>query len=191
MRISAGGFGSDPTLGQSRSLEGGFGTLAEAVQNPLRYMAGVRCPSRSAIIDLMESSSIVSNLASYVPDLVLRRLQADPNAMAAPALESNLGAVMIADVSGFTLLTEKLAEQGAAGIEELTRVLNEYFGHVIDLIDVRGGDIVRFAGDAILAVWHARDQSGVGQATRDAASCALLLQSELLGYRTESGVPSG
>jgi class 3 adenylate cyclase len=57
-------------------------------------------------------------------------------------------AVLFADISGFTALTEHLAQQGPAGAEILTRELNTYFGRLIDLITIHGGDVIKFAGDA-------------------------------------------
>lgn len=65
--------------------------------------------------------------------------------------------------SGFTAWTEQLAEQGPEGAETLTAVLNDYFGRVIDSIEESGGDLVKFAGDALLALWPA--QTGRNYAT--------------------------
>lgn len=44
------------------------------------------------------------------------------------------GAVMVADISGFTALTEDLGRQGAAGVELLTRCMNNFFTLVIQLV---------------------------------------------------------
>ena len=40
------------------------------------------------------------------------------------------GAVLIADISGFTGLTEVLSSREAAGVEMLTKCLNNFFGQV-------------------------------------------------------------
>src|SRR5207248_7840823 len=83
-------------------------------------------------------------------------------------------AVMLADVSGFTALAERLAAGGAHGAEELTRRLNAYFGPLIDRIVASGGDVVKFAGDALLVLWPA---SGDPQAAVwRAAHCGQRLQ---------------
>ena len=39
-------------------------------------------------------------------------------------------AVLIADVSGFTALTEALGRQGSTGVELLTKCMNRYFTQV-------------------------------------------------------------
>src|SRR6185503_16198948 len=80
-----------------------------------------------------------------------------------------------------------LAARGAIGAEQLTELLNAYFSRVVNTIAAQGGDIVRFAGDAILAVWTADDCIDIDEATCRATGCGLALQEELRGYRTESG----
>lgn len=97
-----------------------------------------------------------------------------------PVAECFFAAVAIADVSGFTALTELLSKQGPDGVEILTRCMNSYFAQVIDLVLNHGGDISKFAGDAMLIVFKPTrkeiendDQSsgGLAPATRRAARC--------------------
>ena len=83
------------------------------------------------------------------------------------------GRGLVADVAGFTQLAEGLAASGPHGAEQLTAVLNEYFGHVIQIVCDQGGDVVRFAGDALLVVWEAETPEDVELAVRLAARCAL------------------
>lgn len=40
------------------------------------------------------------------------------------------GALMIADITGFTKLTEILSKRGASGVELLTNCINDYFTKV-------------------------------------------------------------
>ena len=49
-------------------------------------------------------------------------------------MQTHQGAVMIADITGFTTLTEELGRQGAAGVELLTACMNNFFTLVIDLV---------------------------------------------------------
>src|SRR5215211_6717367 len=98
-------------------------------------------------------SAFVKALASYVPGLIIDRLAANPTPITAPISEHCSAIVLFADISGFTALTEHLAQQGPAGAEVLTRELNTYFGRLIDLISLYGGDVIKFAGDALTAVW--------------------------------------
>ncbi len=61
------------------------------------------------------------------------------------------GAALFADISGFTPLTEKLTQElgQRRGIEELTRQINAVYDALIGAIEVRGGSVISFAGDAM------------------------------------------
>src|SRR5262249_20380773 len=63
--------------------------------------------------------------------------------------------------------------------------LNDYFGQLIALITEHGGDVVKFAGDALLAVWPSGD---LRDATLRAAQCALIAQKELHNYAASEDV---
>ena len=61
------------------------------------------------------------------------------------------GAAIFADISGFTGLTEALANEYGPqrGAEELTANLNRVFHAIIAELDRYGGDVIYFSGDAI------------------------------------------
>ena len=54
--------------------------------------------------------------------------------MQEPCMQTHQGAVMITDITGFTALTEDLGRRGAAGVELLTRCMNDFFTLVIELV---------------------------------------------------------
>jgi len=122
--------------------------------------------------------TLPSSLTSYVPDLIVRRLADNPTPPNAPLAERFPAAVLFADISGYTALAERLSRRGPAGIEELTHVLNDSLGQLIALITALGGDVVKFAGDALLVLWPASDED-LASATHRAAQCALALQATL------------
>ncbi|HMA36909.1 MAG TPA: adenylate/guanylate cyclase domain-containing protein, partial [Chloroflexia bacterium] len=129
-------------------------------------------------------SALAPTLASYVPRLVVARLAADPGDPTTPTADRLRAAVLFADISGFTALAERLAEQGPTGAEELTNLLNAYFGQLIAVVAEHGGDVVKFAGDGVLAVWPAGGPAdsaadSLAAATRRAAAGALAIQSRL------------
>src|SRR3954462_3971321 len=117
----------------------------------------------------------LDTFASYVPAAVARHHRAGAPAPDQPSRRPLRAALLFADISGFTALTERLAERGPAGAEELTAFLNTYFGQLIDLIAAHGGDVVKFAGDALLALWPASEED-LPTATRQAAQCGLAVQ---------------
>jgi len=56
--------------------------------------------------------------------------------------------ILIADIRGFTRFSENLEP------DEVTNLLNEYFGQMLPIIEQYGGAINKFIGDAILAVFN-------------------------------------
>ena len=136
----------------------------------------------------MTSPALTELLASYVPQLIRKRVIADPSPIESPVAENFQAAVLFADISGFTMLTEHLAEQGPTGVESLARILNEYFGQLIDIVHEYGGDIVKFAGDAVLALWPCAAEEDPRQWTLRAAECALKIRERLVNYKIEDSI---
>ena len=60
---------------------------------------------------------------------------------------------MFADISGFTNLTENLTKIGHEGAEITAFSINRYMELLIKGIGRSGGDVFKFAGDAIIVVW--------------------------------------
>lgn len=142
----------------------------------------------------MSNPALADVLASYVPRLIQNRIIADPSPIEFPVSDELQAAVLFADISGFTRLTERLAERGPTGVETLARVLNEYFGQLIDIIHEYGGDVAKFAGDAVIAVWDIASNAGTAgsvsradqwQWTMRAAECALTIRERLTNYKAE------
>ena len=81
------------------------------------------------------------------------------------------GAAMFADISGFTGLTEALANEFGPqrGAEELTANLNRVFHALIAELDRYGGDVIYFSGDAITC-WIDGDDGA------RATACGLAMQ---------------
>ncbi|MFH1686535.1 MAG: tetratricopeptide repeat protein [bacterium] len=65
------------------------------------------------------------------------------------SITAHEGIVACIDASGFTALTRRLAAQGQEGPEILTKILDRFFGGVGEVVFEHGGDILKFAGDAI------------------------------------------
>src|SRR5690606_4459559 len=142
-----GGLGGGPRVqasGSSRSAPAGAfsgerrpGAAAGAGRLPAaaRRARLVRC--RPTLPELSKA------LASYIPALVTRRLSADPRPLHRPQAEIITAAVLCADVSGYTALTEALARQGPAGVEKVAAGLNAYFDRLIEITASHGGDVVK------------------------------------------------
>ena len=116
----------------------------------------------------------------YLLDLLRRQLHRAPEDILAPAVVELPAAALFADISGFTQIAERLAARGPAGAEELTRFLDLCFGDLIALIVSHGGDVLKFAGDGLLASWVPQEED-LATATLRAARCALDAQAALHG----------
>lgn len=128
-------------------------------------------------------------LASYVPDIVVRRLLQDPTPISKPRIDRFPTAIIFIDISGFTTLTETLVKSGPDGLEALTAILNAYFGQIVDLILNHGGDVLKFAGDALLAIWPAQSiAQDLPQQTLQACHCALVIQEFSQTYTATSDI---
>ena len=60
---------------------------------------------------------------------------------------------MFADISGFTNLTETLSKIGPEGAEVIAFAINRYMELLVKGIGRSGGDIFKFAGDAMIVIW--------------------------------------
>ena len=94
-------------------------------------------------------------LASYVPLLVEEHQRAGGGSR--PMLVA--GTLVSADISGFTALSERLAELGNEGAEQLTSLLNECFTAMIEACERRHGDVIKFGGDALLVLFTGDDHA--------------------------------
>lgn len=87
------------------------------------------------------------------------------------------------DLQGFTKLSEQI--EGVAMIE----MLNAYFGEAVAAIDRQGGNVLKFMGDGLLAIF---DKRADAQAADNAVEAAVALRARvdrLNETRTEAGLP--
>lgn len=84
------------------------------------------------------------------------------------------GAVLFADVSGFTAMSEKLSVLGKEGAEEVTGIVNDYFTAMLEINNSFRGDLLKFGGDALLIFFEGylgpHNALATGRAMMDAMS---------------------
>ncbi len=105
----------------------------------------------------------------------------------APVAERRLVTVLFADLVGFTPFAE------ARDAEEVRETLTRYFGIARQVIELYGGTVEKFIGDAVMAVW------GAPTAREDDAERAVRAGLELVdavhalgpGIRARAGVMTG
>ena len=66
------------------------------------------------------------------------------------------GSLVSVDLSGFTALAERLQAKGRAGAEELVLAISGVFEGLIGIANRRGGDVLKFRGDALLILFSGR-----------------------------------
>lgn len=131
----------------------------------------------------------IESLASYVPGLIVDRLikECDDRTISRiPWRQKYETVCLFCDVSGFTALSEAMALNGK-GAEGLAKHLNSYFGQMLRLIASDGGDVFKFAGDAIIVLWP-EGQDDMETTVRRAAQCAYSIQENLDKSLMEEGV---
>src|SRR5215211_1543793 len=85
-------------------------------------------------------------LDPYVPRILLRHLVETPEAR----VRTLDATVVLADISGFTRLSERLARSGREGAEELSEAIGGCFGALLEVAYENGGSVLKFGGDAPL-----------------------------------------
>ncbi|XP_035683245.1 adenylate cyclase type 10-like [Branchiostoma floridae] len=128
----------------------------------------------------------IGRYASHVPDLVMYRDHDKPM----PYRKRQRGVIMFADVSGFTSLCEKYTHSTdkGCGTDQLTKTLNSYIGRIVSGILACGGDILKFAGDAIFARWQVDTGKELGSTLKEVVMCSLDIQSVCDNWETDVGV---
>ena len=121
-------------------------------------------------------------VAIYIP---MDRRQAMAQHVSLP--ERAHGAALFADVSGFTALTESLANELGLqrGAEEMIRHLNRVFTVLIDEVHRYSGAVISFSGDAITCWFDDLDLNGNPRADSSlerAAACAFAMQQSMTQF---------
>ncbi|XP_031792696.1 adenylate cyclase type 10 isoform X4 [Sarcophilus harrisii] len=93
----------------------------------------------------------IVRIAAHLPDLIVYG-DFTPER---PSTEYFDGILMFVDISGFTAMTEKFstAMYMDRGAEQLVDILNRHISVIVEKVLIFGGDILKFAGDALLALW--------------------------------------
>lgn len=138
--------------------------------------------SRKENRELRVSNVGVRNtIKSFAPDMLMRY------ALGMHTEEKELephsiffdGVCLLADISGFTRLSGKFCEGGKDGIDQLQQVVNGYLSQLVKTVYAYGGDVMKFAGDALVCVFQ-QDfkeglQIGLEHVCSNAVQCATVL----------------
>jgi class 3 adenylate cyclase len=139
----------------------------------LRNIRGTRTDSSTAITAAgRRRKSLISNkisipttfddtlkaISSFVPSILLKNLLEERSAMR-PHSSSMNGICLMADISGFTRLSGVFCSQGKDGLDGLQSATSGYMGSLVNAIYIYGGDVIKFAGDALVCIFGPTDES--------------------------------
>ena len=114
-------------------------------------------PQRGVLINALERiRSILYLISTFIPaHLVQEKMRRPVTGLVSGQILA--GSMLFSDVSGFTSLSEKLAALGSEGAERLTKVMNQYFAEMLEILSWSGGVLLKFAGDATLVYFPAQE----------------------------------
>eukprot|EP00984_Skeletonema_dohrnii_P021840 scaffold11014_cov110-Skeletonema_dohrnii-CCMP3373.AAC.1 len=145
--------------------------------------------SVNALVPNMLVKQLVDSLENEC-DLAPREQQMSALREAVSKYQSNgsirrhRGALLFVDISGFTNLAQNYP------VEDFKTFINRYFTKIINLIKSFGGEVVKFAGDALYAIWTCQTIEKSSAAMESHAiniekctACAIAISSECNGYK--------
>ena len=97
-------------------------------------------------------AALLDTSASLIPPYLLETVIRTP----VPGRASGQfvqGTLLFADISGFTNLSELLSHSGREGAEQITAIINRCFSTMLAILRDHDGQLVRFGGDALLALF--------------------------------------
>ena len=124
-----------------------------------------------------KSPQLQGTFEEFVPRRVLQwYIRNVTTAVREPKIVPIRAVVAFLDVSGFTPMTEKLSQRGPEGAEMVCTILSEYFTTLLEVVFSWGGDVIKFAGDALLVCFRLPDTPNTAedlQVALGAIQCAL------------------
>jgi class 3 adenylate cyclase len=117
----------------------------------------------------------------YVPPAITHLALQNPHQKIEGLSRRFYAATAFADISGFTPLAEALASGGVRGAEELTAILNNVFETLITTVELHGGQVVKFGGDALSLIWPCEAET-LAEAVWRALQAAFAMQAAMAKY---------
>ncbi|MGE5147871.1 MAG: adenylate/guanylate cyclase domain-containing protein, partial [Candidatus Eiseniibacteriota bacterium] len=125
----------------------------------------------------MLRSTAVNLLDTYVGRRAGQRILAGEIARGSG---EGIGAVVwLSDLRGFTAMSDRLPRH------ELIGLLNDYFDRLAGPIQQQGGEILKFMGDGVLAVFPTAELGGEAEATGRAIAAAEAAQAAIAAWNDE------
>ena len=177
-------FGERGTLGEARGIVVSFvargpTAFSEAEVDLLRRLSQPFALAYKASWTLGTSRSLMAvYLGADAAGRVLR------GSIARGQAETIRAVIWYSDLEGFTSLADTLPR------DQVMAFLNDYAGTLTDLIHARGGEVLKFMGDGILAIFDMDRMEGACDRALEAAEQAQRAAEMALARRRERGEPA-
>jgi class 3 adenylate cyclase len=129
----------------------------------------------------------VAFLSRFVPRHAQRMLSERTELPSSEEESFVLGAAFVADIAGFTALTEMLDITQDEGADVLSEALQRIFVSLDDIVGRHGGEVVHLAGDGLFAIWPVAHSDRLAHAVGRSVACGLEIQSEAPGIDVLEG----
>lgn len=165
-------------------------------------------PSQGAhdSFNIQAETGFLNDLFSFIPNVLYNfllkdTLQRNSQFSLVPTIKKYDSVCAVIDLSGFCAASESLCEKGMAGLDDLRKGINSSFSSLLTIIKKFDGDIIDFAGDALIVCWantNCKEQSFVERTkenqklmTRAAYCCKALSEKKMFFADHELGIHVG
>ncbi len=140
----------------------------------------------------MQIKDLQVELIKFIPDIIAEKLTKKVQPIQQPFSEEYYTAFLFLDIVEFSSITEKIVKNFNSGLEIVSNILSNYLERLIRIITLSGGDIVKFAGDALFVIWKLEKNQFEGKLLAEkvyiASLCALEIQKKLFEFHVGHGI---
>lgn len=125
----------------------------EEVNIPDKTMStGATVPT---VFDVEYDKDQIRSLLAFSPNILFNQLrqQVQIGKISQPQSITFNGAALLSDISGFSKFAGVQCARGVLGLSDLHETTNVFLGHFVNTVYRYGGDVVAFAGDALICVF--------------------------------------
>lgn len=167
-------------------IDGGLGERHKSTETRLRrqgFQPSLSSRSNFAVKSIRRGSDDWLNMIKpFVSDLahrslVRRRFQSEISFRTYTCH----AAVLFIDLSSYSKITAEISYRGA---HALSSIVNAYLSRLLRISHNYGGDVVKFAGDAVVIVWEGNEQE-LGINVLTAAQCVIEMQEKAGSHPVE------
>lgn len=126
-----------------------------------------------------------SAIIRYTPYYLQERLRFHIEPLKAPEADDFEAAVLFCDIAGFSKITEQITKHDPDAISDLVDLLDDYLGSLVNMIIEKGGDVVKFAGDALFAMWPANKDNNLTAVVCQAMRCAMFIKRKMNNFKAK------